>query len=160
MNTVETPFGGIQIFFDGKPAEYSVYEFPKDIIYFPDVDGRYKISVEYDNDSAKHSICCRVSGLAGDVDIDYDSGERLEALAFRKGEIKMTLAAEGDSYYIGDKRYSDYGYDYDVTYLKDGLQYEILSDTKSRVFVFGVAWINHRTGKNDMQTWFAAEMAD
>jgi hypothetical protein len=56
-------------------------------------------------------------------------------------------------------------YDYDTEYLVNGMAYQILSNTKTKRYVFGIAWIDNvdrddTVGDNntrDTQTWFAAD---
>ena len=48
-------------------------------------------------------------------------------------------------------------YDYDTGYLDDGVRYEIRTFTRTRKYVFGVAWILNFTDENGKQTWFGAD---
>ena len=55
-------------------------------------------------------------------------------------------------------------YDYDADYLVNGMSYQILPNTKTKRYAFGIAWIDNvdcdDTGDNndrDTQTWFAAD---
>ena len=157
MAKIETPLGQIQVFFDGQPIKYIGIKLENDVAVYPDVAGRFKIEIEYKSDLSNHSIYCKVDNLDREVHGSPESGERLEANAFYIADKKLTVAAEGDAYYIDNTRYSDYQYDYDVSYLDDGLQYDILPFTKSQIFVFGISWINSCTIENDHQTWFAAD---
>ncbi|WP_218244096.1 hypothetical protein, partial [Pseudomonas sp. 2995-3] len=70
---------------------------------------------------------------------------------FYKNNVKLTIGAEGS---FGMS--TEDGYDYDGTYLEDGITYQTFSSTKNKVFQFVVCWMNPCTDDNDAQTWFGA----
>lgn len=41
--------------------------------------------------------------------------------------------------------------------MEDGVLYQIMRDTKTTKFVFGIAWIDNVTAENDVQTWYGAD---
>lgn len=63
---------------------------------------------------------------------------------------------EGDKGCGGRKSVS--GYDYENEYLDNGVEYVILPFTKTRRYVFGIAWIEGAVGERDVQTWFGADV--
>lgn len=137
--------------------EYIARKLDSDSVLFPNIDGRYKIIIEYESDNLPHCICCVIE------DIDYDkmthypeSGERLECQAFYQDKVKLSIGIECDTgYFDSGERIGNY--DYDSIYLNNGIGFNILSTTKSHVFVFGIAWINECTDENDLQTWYGAD---
>lgn len=156
MNQLLIPFGEISLLFDGVSIEYNAIELNKDDVLFPDVSGRYKIVFKYESDNANHSLACVINGIdLNIIDFGPESGERLEAQAFYGDSSKLTIGAEGDSYYLNGVRFGEY--DYDVSSLDNGIEYNILPATKSNDFVFGVSWITPYNEKNDVQTWYGAD---
>ena len=160
VSKFNTPIGSIQILFDGRATQFAVHKLEKSEVLFPDIDGRYKLTVAYESDFSRHSISCIVGGADDNVEGSIESGERLAAQAFYQNDIKLTIGVEEDSEYdLDGKRFSpspDY-YDYDASYLENGVQFDILPFTKSRTFVFGVAWICPCTDENEVQTWYGAD---
>lgn len=146
---LHTPFGTIKLTFDGQPVSY-VKAAVKNKELFPDVDGAFIIRYAYLRDGKQHVLQCVLDlpGAAGAT----ESGERLEAISFYEKEDKLTIGCEG---WFGF--HEIYKYDYDGSYLPNGLEIDILPQTKSRDFIFGVAWLNQNTEKKDVQTWFAAD---
>ena len=144
-----TPFGNIQITMDGKPVAYTFVPVPN-AQSFPDVDGVYLLKFDYLSDGSPHKLCCLLEDAS--VTGDIESGERFEAISFYCNAGKITIGCEG---WFGCPE--EHGYDYDGSYLPDGLEISITAQTVSKPFLFGVAWLTHCTGENDVQTWFAAD---
>lgn len=151
---LHTPLGDIEIYIDGKETAYKEYAVSPDR-NCPDLGGRYCIAVDFRPDGIKHCIACRIKGHIPGLEDSVESGERLESKGFYNESVKVSIGMEGETGYIGAKRISEY--DYDNGYLKDGVQYEILSFTKTRRYIFGVAWIENPNGVRDIQTWFGAD---
>jgi hypothetical protein len=140
------------------PVEYYAIPLETDSVLFPNVNGRFKIIINYESDKREHCISCIIDGIDySKIETGPESGERLEAQSFYYSGIKLTIGIEGDSNYLAGKRFSDCGYDYDCSYLKNGIRYDILPMTKSQEFVFGIAWVKNCTEVNDVQTWLAAD---
>ena len=142
-----TIFGVVRLMMDGKPVAYTA-ERIENMRLFPDVDGAYRIRYDFCADCSPHELSCVLDGVR--VKGGAESGEGLEAVAFYQDGGKLTLGCEGDFGYIE-------AYDYDGAYLPDGLKILIRPETKSRTFLFGVAWLDHCTEENDVQTWLAAD---
>ena len=156
-----TPLGKVFLLLDGYPIEYNAIEL-KPSIHFPDVNGRYKIEFCYSNDNTEHSISCLINldelGEKSNAETYPERGERFEALSFLSDDIKVTIGAYGEEPgYVKGVLCRDHDFDYDVSYLPNGLTYEIYPSTKSNTFVFGVSWIFPRTNENDHQPLFGAE---
>ncbi len=146
---LKTKFGNIVIMLDGEIVPFSIFSIENKQL-FPDVDGAFMLKYAYVCDGRAHTLrcfldVCNVTGCP-------ESGERLEAIAFYEQGGKLTIGCEGWFGYP-----EEYNYDYNGTYLGNGLEIEISPDTKSKDFLFGVAWLEHCTGENDVQTWFAAD---
>jgi len=71
----------------------------------------------------------------------------------RRGTIKLSIGAEGDSSY--PKKFEEY--DYDIDLLSNGVSYVTEAQTRTTRFLFGVAWLLNTTDENEYQTWYAAD---
>lgn len=149
-----TPLGEIEIRIDNNPISYTAELVPNDRLC-PVLLGRYKIVVDFIPDSKKHSISCCIKTHIPSQEDFIETGERLELKSFYKDKIKLSIGMEGDTGYIGNQRCSEY--DYDNDYLNNGATYEILDFTKTRRFIFGIAWIECIDEDTDLQTWNGAD---
>ncbi|MPN29667.1 hypothetical protein SDC9_177120 [bioreactor metagenome] len=157
MEKLVTPLGVIRIYNDGIELEYNAIKLCNDSILFPDIDSRYKIEVEYKADNSSHLISCIIDKIdSKKTEVYSESGERLECQAFYQENIKLSIGIECDTgYFDTGERIGNY--DYDSSYLNNGIGYSILPNTKSHTFLFGIAWINECNDENDLQTWFGAD---
>jgi hypothetical protein len=144
-----TPLGSIKLFINDNEIEYTAIKLSSMERQWPDVSGRYLIQYEYKKEFKNQYIKCCIPTL--DIKGDIESGERLEAIAFYKDDIKLTIGAEGEF-----DEYPAY-IDYSGEYLDNGIQYETFEATADRTFKFGVSWIQPCTEENDVQTWFGAD---
>jgi hypothetical protein len=62
---------------------------------------------------------------------------------------------EADTGYIKEIRTGTY--DHNAGYLKNGVYYEIIPETRTHEFIFGIAWMNNCTDEKVVQTWFGAD---
>ena len=148
-----TPFGIIKILIDGKEVPYFAKKRTINDIRFPDVLGRYEIIVSFVPDGKRHSIAC-IFEPNGSYERYGESGERLECQGFYNARnYKMSIGVECEQ---GSLEY----YDYDADYLVNGMSYQILPNTKTKRYAFGIAWIDNVEDDHarDVQTWFAADV--
>ncbi len=158
-----TPFGEIFILVDGNAIPYKALKGSRNSYLWPDVRDRYQIPVHFVPDGDEHSISCVFSPIC-EYKRGPESGEELECQGFyNDARFKMSIGVECEAGYLYGKRVSD-KYDYDANYLSNGMSYEMLSDTKTERYVFGIAWIDDvgwKDGKHnldrDIQTSYAAE---
>lgn len=150
-----TPLGNIEVLIDNKPISYDAIECKCDRTCMG-LDGRYYIKVELIPDGQSHEIqCCIKNHIVSSRD-GIESGERLELKSFYHDLYKLSIGMEGDSGYLENGiRIGDY--DYDNEYTDNGVKYMILPDTKTSVFIFGIAWIDNVNDNNDVQTWYGAD---
>lgn len=153
-----TPFGKIMICIDGQQVPCSIWR--RSLVEYgcETLQGRYLIFVEYVPDGKIHTISCRMKDYKGSSEDYIETGERLELKSFCRNGRKISLGMEGDFWYLEtasgeQRRESIYGYDYDCGYLDDGVQYEILPFTKTRLYIFGVAWGDDK----GVATWIGAD---
>jgi len=158
MSRITTPLGEIHIVIDGVDGLYDYEQLAPLDVLCQDVNGRFKVIVEFVPDGKEHKIECKVlTEEFMKYEHSPESGERLECNAFYCGKNKLSIGIESDAGYIDGIRESDGGYDYDSEYLNDGMAYVILPTTKTKEYVFGVCWIENVTDENDTQTWFGAD---
>ena len=165
MEKLTTPFGEIDILIDGKSIPYTAQKGSGKDCLWPDILGRFQITVHYPPDGKEHTIACVFTPDCS-YKKDIESGERLECQSFYNNlRFKMSIGAECESgYFIDGTRVSD-EYDYDAEYLPNGISYLILPDTKTEKYVFGIAWIDDvgwgdpidDEHNRDVETWFAAD---
>lgn len=161
MEKLKTPFGEIDILIDGKPITYNAQKGANNIILCPDVQNRFQIVVIYVPDGKEHSISCVFSSTCS-YERNVESGERLECQSFYNAQrIKMSIGVEWEEMIcVGTDKY-----DYDAIYLDNGMSYDIMPETKTEKYVFGIAWIDNvglddpidDEHNRDIQTWFAAD---
>jgi hypothetical protein len=150
-----TPLGQIKIYIDGMLVPYTEKPIANDKTC-RDLDGRYTIEITFIPDGEMHTISCCLYNYEKSDDDDIESGERLELKSFCQGSVKLSIGMEGDIGYLSNGvRISEY--DYDNSYLDNGVQFEILPDTKTSKYVFGIAWLNKVNDKNEVQTWYGAD---
>lgn len=165
MNRLMTPMGKISIRIDGEEIQYFAVKGRKSDILFPDIVGRYFIKVHLEPDSKEHEISCILIDMP-DVNKSPESGERLEMQGFySKSRWKLSIGCEGETGYFpdGTRLYDEY--DYDIEYLDNGMAYQTFTNTRTSLFVFGIAWIDdagwddelNDENNRDVQTWFAAD---
>lgn len=147
---LNTPFGKVTATFDGKPISFEYLCIDPDKRLFPDVDGAYRIKIDYVSDGREHTLLFLLSDCESDG--EPETGERLEAVSFYPRDGKITLGCYAS---FGD--YKDYPFDFDGTLRKNGIEISVLPETKTRTMLFGVSWVEHCTEENDVQTWFGAD---
>lgn len=147
---LETPFGKIEMSFDGVPCEYKPVPVIKNEVLYPDVNEVYLLPFDFYSDGRKHILKCELCG--NDIRAYPETGERLEAVAVYLNGGKLNIGIEGDFDLI-----EEYGYDFGGNLTKRGVEIYIDENTCSRRFMFGIAWLLNCTDENDVQTWFAAD---
>lgn len=144
---LNTPLGQLKLFVNDIEVPFSAKKIENNN-QCPDVNGRFIIPYQYKKEYKSQIIKCCIPFFHGKGEIE--SGERLEAIAFYKEKIKLTIAVEAE---FEQSR----SYDYSGHYTNNGIAYETLDSTGDSTFHFGVCWIEPCTQENDHQTWFGAD---
>lgn len=144
-----TPLGPIKIFINDNEIEYTARKLETIDRRCPDVNGRYLIEYEYLKECGAQIIKCLIPSI--NIEGDIESGEGLEAIAFYKDNIKLTIGAEGEFHEYPQN------IDYSGKYLDNGIQYETFQTTGDRIFKYGVSWIHPCSKENEIQAWFGAD---
>ncbi len=145
---IQTPLGTIEIYIDGVALNYSSVELAPDARWA--VDGRFCIRVPKPNDGQPHTVSCRLNALC-DFEINLSTGECLEIaeITHRAVQVNVGIAL--------NEGIEEPCLDYSSELLGDGIAYVISPETQTKVFVFGVAWINDRTAENENNVWFSCD---
>ncbi len=132
---LETLFGIIECKLDNEPIEYKFVKVSTDRAC-ADLNGRYALFISFSPDGQEHKISCTIPENISVKEICTEPGERIEINSFYIGTSKLSIGLEADTVYVNGKRISSYDYDSEV--IERGVQYIILPDTKTELFVFGV----------------------
>lgn len=160
-----TPLGEISVLVDGRRVPYSFVRLETDDNIFC-VDGRYKIAIDFEPDGEKHLLSCCLNASCP-VYREPESGERLECISFYSSDekIKVSIGLKAGSEFFNDEagnlvRVSG-EFDYDTSYeVKENVfysSYEILNITKTKLFVFGIAWATDSNKEKEFNTWISAD---
>ena len=144
---LKTPLGGIIVSVDDMKTEYTAAAVPIDH-RCDKLNGRYYICVELENDGKPHTITWRISDYKPNKKDGAEDGETLLLMSFFKGNAKLSIGVEFD--YYGK-------YDYEAFHLQDGMQIRVFPQTKTKYFVFGIAWVDKCNDENEIHTWFGAD---
>lgn len=147
---MKTPFGEVVILVDN--LEYNYYIETKHKVnkkLCPDLAACYRIAVNFEPDGNNHEIKCIIPNLKY-YSKDKESGEDLECISFYDNAgKKLSIGTEGSCY------------DYQISYLKNGLSYLLNENSIDNRYIFGIAWIDNVTDspERDIQTWFGADIS-
>ena len=150
---LNTPLGNILVSKDGKLIDYNYKKINLDK-NCEELDGRYVIEINFEPDGNEHIIKCFIEDYISNIDDGINSGERLELYTFNNDNYELSIGMEA----IIGIGLNDY--DYDAEYYNDGVSYNILNKTKTKKYVFGVAWINKDKiidMDNETSTWYGAD---
>lgn len=152
VDVLSTPLGNLNIYLDGKKVPFDLQRKANDEKYFPDIDACYLLEWEYHSDFKEHKVQCVIENP--NIEAESETGAELEAVAIYSGALKLTMGLTGD---FGWPPESDDDFDFSGSFLRNGIEVDILKTTKTQTLMFGVAWIDGYTDDNDVQTWFAAD---
>ena len=154
---LKIPFGNIRMFLDKKEVEFnfSKIQNSKSFLKTETYSLKYEFKKEKVDKINKHFLKCI-------LEIDFEcksyveSGERLEAISFEINNEKLTIGTtSGVSMAESDGNNNDF----DVEYLKNGIEIAIFEKTRHQIFSFGVSFLENINLENEVQTWLAADYA-
>ena len=162
MEKLITPFGEIKILIDGIPVSY-VAQKGRKLDVCPHLLGRYQITVDFVPDGAEHDIACIFEPVCS-YKTAGESGERLECQSlYNDSRFKLSIGIECETSIVDGVCRPD-GYDYNAAYLNNGMSYHIETSTRTRQYVFGIAWIDEigrddpaEDYNRDVETWYGAD---
>ena len=112
---------------------------------------KYEFKKEKVDKINKHFLKC-ILETNFEYEAYVETGERLEAISFEINKGKLTIGTvSGLSMVEVDGNNNDF----DVKYLKNGIEIVIFKETASQEFYFGISFLGNMNLENEIQTWLA-----
>ena len=152
---IQTSLGTIEITKDGKSVDCTIRRVRSDNLC-PELNGRFAVLIDYIPDGQEHTVSCCIKRLRESKSDFIGPDGRADIKSFCRGTTKLSLGLFSD---IPDEwgKTPDDIMDYWTEYLKNGVQYHIRADAKQAIYPFGIAWIEHKSDKNEDQTSCGAD---
>ena len=150
---LKTPFGNIRMFLDKKEVEFnfSKIQNSKSFLKTETYLLKYEFKKEKVDKINKHFLKC-ILETNFEYEAYVETGERLEAISFEINKGKLTIGTvSGLSMVEVDGNNNDF----DVKYLKNGIEIVIFKETASQEFYFGISFLGNMNLENEIQTWLA-----
>ncbi|ERK53991.1 hypothetical protein HMPREF9015_00216 [Leptotrichia wadei F0279] len=150
---LKTPFGNIRMFLDKKEVEFnfSKIQNSKSFLKTETYLLKYEFKKEKVDKINKHFLKC-ILETNFEYEAYVETGERLEAISFEINKGKLTIGTvSGLSMVEVDGNNNDF----DVKYLKNGIEIVIFKETASQEFSFGISFLENMNLENEIQTWLA-----
>ena len=150
---MKTPFGNIRMFMDKKEVEFnfSKIQNSKSFLKTETYLLKYEFKKEKVDKINKHFLKC-ILETNFEYEAYVETGERLEAISFEINKGKLTIGTvSGLSMVEVDGNNNDF----DVKYLKNGIEIVIFKETASQEFSFGISFLENMNLENEIQTWLA-----
>ena len=112
--------------------------------------------IDYIPDGQEHTVSCCIKGIRESKSDFIESDERVDIKSFCRETTKLSIGLFSDIPDEWDKTPDDI-MDYWTEYLKNGVQYHIRAGAKRAVYPFGIAWIEHKSEENEVQTSHGAD---
>ena len=154
---LKTPFGNIRMFLDKKEVEFnfSKIQNSKSFLKTETYSLNYEFKKEKVDKTSKHFLKC-ILETNFEYEAYVETGERLEAISFEINKGKLTIGTvSGLSMVEVDGNNNDF----DVKYLKNGIEIVIFEKTRNQIFSFGVSFLENVNVENEVQTWLAVDYA-
>ena len=156
---LKTPFGNIRMFLDKKEVEFNFFKIQnsKSFLKTETYSLKYEFKKEKIDKINKHFLKCIL-----ETNFEYESyvetGERLEAISFEVNKGKLTI---GTASGLSMAEVDGNGNEFDVEYLKNGIEIAIFEKTRHQIFSFGVSFLENENInlESEVQTWLAADYA-
>ena len=150
---LKTLFGNIRMFLDKKEVEFnfSKIQNSKSFLKTETYLLKYEFKKEKVDKINKHFLKC-ILETNFEYEAYVETGERLEAISFEINKGKLTIGTvSGLSMVEVDGNNNDF----DVKYLKNGIEIVIFKETASQEFYFGISFLGNMNLENEIQTWLA-----
>ena len=152
---IQTPLGTIEMTKDGKSVDCTIRRVRNDNLC-PELNGRFAVLIDYIPDGQEHTVSCCIKGFRESKSDFIEPDERVDIKSFCGGTTKLSIGLFSDIPDEWDKTPDDI-MDYWTEYLKNGVQYHIRAGAKQAIYPFGIAWIEHKSDKNEVQTSYGAD---
>lgn len=150
---LKTPFGNIRMFLDKKEVEFNFFKIQnsKSFLKTETYSLKYEFKKGKIDKISKHFLKC-ILETNFEYEAYVETGERLEAISFEVNKGKLTIGTvSGLSMVEVDGNNNDF----DVKYLKNGIEIVIFKETASQEFCFGISFLENINLENEVQTWLA-----
>lgn len=150
---LKTPFGNIRMFLDKKEVEFNFFKIQnsKSFLKTETYSLKYEFKKEKIDKISKHFLKC-ILETNFEYEAYVETGERLEAISFEVNKGKLTIGTvSGLSMVEVDGNNNDF----DVKYLKNGIEIVIFKETANQEFYFGISFLENMNLENEIQTWLA-----
>ena len=150
---LKTPFGNIRMFLDKKEVEFNFFKIQnsKSFLKTETYSLKYEFKKEKIDKISKHFLKC-ILETNFEYEAYVETGERLEAISFEVNKGKLTIGTvSGLSMVEVDGNNNDF----DVKYLKNGIEIIIFKETANQEFYFGISFLENMNLENKIQTWLA-----
>ena len=150
---LKIPFGNIRMFLDKKEVEFNFFKIQnsKSFLKTETYSLKYEFKKEKIDKINKHFLKC-ILETNFEYEAYVETGERLEAISFEVNKGKLTIGTvSGLSMVEVDGNNNDF----DVKYLKNGIEIVIFKETASQEFCFGISFLENMNLENEVQTWLA-----
>ena len=150
---LKTPFGNIRMFLDKKEVEFNFFKIQnsKSFLKTETYSLKYEFKKEKVDKISKHFLKC-ILETNFEYETYVETGERLEAISFEVNKGKLTIGiVSGLSMVEVDGNNNDF----DVKYLKNGIEIVIFKETANQEFYFGISFLENMNLENEIQTWLA-----
>ena len=150
---LKTPFGNIRMFLDKKEVEFNFFKIQnsKSFLKTETYSLKYEFKKEKVDKISKHFLKC-ILETNFEYETYVETGERLEAISFEINKGKLTIGTvSGLSMVEVDGNNNDF----DVKYLKNGIEIVIFKETANQEFYFGISFLENMNLENEIQTWLA-----
>lgn len=149
---IQTPLGRIEITKDKKKVDCAIRRVRNDD-RCPELNGRFAVLIDYIPDGQEHTVSCCIKGIRESKSDFIEPDERVDIKSFCRGTTKLSIGDIPDEW---DKTPDDI-MDYWTEYLKNGVQYHIRVGAEQAIYPFGIAWLEHKSDKNEVQTSYGAD---
>ena len=150
---LKTPFGNIRMFLDKKEVEFNFFKIQnsKSFLKTETYSLKYEFKKEKVDKTSKHFL-----KFILETNFEYETyvetGERLEAISFEVNKGKLTIGiVSGLSMVEVDGNNNDF----DVKYLKNGIEIVIFKETANQECYVGISCLENMNLENEIQTWLA-----
>lgn len=155
-NKLITPLGEFCTYIDDNECEYEVIA-PERNINTIDTEGTYNVRVNFVNDGKHHKIRYDIKNEnLNKYYYNFDSDEYFECRTYKNDITYLSVGVNAETI-SSDETEEQYMKYYEIDYIMDFFEYQILPTTKTSSFLYGISWLKNE--END-ENFFGSEPND